>query len=67
MTTESVPAVSGSLLDTDVEDSLRSSVRRVLERRCSPEAVTRLYDGDRSVVGPLWSALAGELGLAGLL
>ena len=67
MTTESVPALSGSLLDTDVEDSLRSSVRRVLERRCSPEAVTRLYDGDRSVVGPLWSALAGELGLAGLL
>jgi alkylation response protein AidB-like acyl-CoA dehydrogenase len=67
MTTEPASAVSDSLLDTDVDQSLRSSVRAVLERRCTPEAVTRLYDGDRSVVDPLWVALAKELGLAGLL
>ena len=67
MTTDSAPVVSGSLLDTDVEQSLRSSVRAVLERRCTPEAVTRLYDGDRLLVEPLWAALGQELGLAGLL
>lgn len=67
MNTETAPTSSSSLLDTDVEESLRSSVRSVLERRCTPEAVTRLYDGDRSVVDPLWAALGQELGLAGLL
>jgi alkylation response protein AidB-like acyl-CoA dehydrogenase len=67
MTADSAPVVSGSLLDTDVEQSLRSSVRAVLERRCTPEAVTRLFDGDRSLVDPLWVALGRELGLAGLL
>ena len=55
------------LLYTDVEDDLRSSVRDLLAARCTPEAVTALYDGDRSVVGPLWRSLATDLGLAGLL
>ncbi|NJP31872.1 acyl-CoA dehydrogenase family protein [Micromonospora thermarum] len=56
-----------NLLSTDVEDDLRSAVRDLLTDRCDPTAVTAVYDGDRSVVGGLWGALATELGLAGLL
>jgi len=55
------------LLPTDVETDLRSTVRSLLAERCEPGAVTAMYDGDRSLVDPLWRALAGELGLAGLL
>jgi alkylation response protein AidB-like acyl-CoA dehydrogenase len=55
------------LLHTDVEDDLRASVRDVLVDRCAPAAVTAMYDGDDSVVAPLWRVLATELGLAGLL
>jgi alkylation response protein AidB-like acyl-CoA dehydrogenase len=55
------------LLYTDVEDALRSSLGDLLAARCTVEAVTAVYDGDRSVVAPLWQALAGDLGLAGLL
>jgi alkylation response protein AidB-like acyl-CoA dehydrogenase len=55
------------LLYTDIEDDLRSSVRDLLSARCSSAAVTALYDGDRSVVAPLWRSVATELGLAALL
>ena len=55
------------LLYADVEDDLRATVRRLLDQRCSPQAVAALYDGDRSVVEPLWKTLATDLGLAGLL
>jgi alkylation response protein AidB-like acyl-CoA dehydrogenase len=55
------------LLYTDVEEDLRASVRALLSDRCGPAAVTAMYDGDRSIVGGLWKALAVELGLAGLL
>jgi alkylation response protein AidB-like acyl-CoA dehydrogenase len=55
------------LLDTDVEDDLRASVRDLLADRCPPSAVLSVYDGDRSVVTALWKALAVDLGLAGLL
>ncbi len=55
------------LLYTDVEDDLRSTVRDLLAARCTPEAVTAAYDGDSSLTAPLWQAIAGELGLAGLL
>ena len=55
------------LLPTDIEDDLRATVRGLLADRCDPVAVTALYDGDRSLVAPLWKALAVELGLAGLL
>jgi alkylation response protein AidB-like acyl-CoA dehydrogenase len=60
-------AFEPDLLYTDVEDDLRSSVRDLLAARCSSDAVTTLYDGDRSVVAPLWRSVAVELGLAGLL
>jgi alkylation response protein AidB-like acyl-CoA dehydrogenase len=56
-----------SLLYSEVEDDLRATVRKLLTDRCDPVAVTALYDGDRSLVDGLWRALAGELGLAGLL
>jgi alkylation response protein AidB-like acyl-CoA dehydrogenase len=56
-----------NLLSTDVEESLRSTVRSLLASRCTPDRVTAVYDGDDSVRGPLWAALAGDLGLAGLL
>ena len=56
-----------NLLYTDVEDSLRSTVRDLLGSRCPSDAVIAMYDGDRSVVGPLWRALTVDLGLAGLL
>ncbi|MEX5709521.1 acyl-CoA dehydrogenase family protein [Parafrankia sp. FMc6] len=55
------------LLYTDVEDDLRSSVRDLLADHCDPAAVIAVYDGDRSLVGGLWKALAVDLGLAGLL
>ena len=56
-----------NLLYTDVEDSLRSTVRDLLAARCPADAVTAMYDGDRSVVAPLWRSVAADLGLAGLL
>jgi len=56
-----------NLLYTDVEDSLRSTVRDLLSSRCPADSVIAMYDGDRSVVAPLWRALAVDLGLAGLL
>ncbi len=56
-----------NLLYTDVEDDLRSSVRDLVAARCEPSAVAAAYDGDRSLVEPLWKALATDLGLAGLL
>ena len=48
-----------NLLSTDVEDSLRATVRSLLASRCTPDRVTAVYDGDDSVRGPLWAALAG--------
>ncbi|HLN77810.1 MAG TPA: acyl-CoA dehydrogenase family protein [Nocardioidaceae bacterium] len=56
-----------NLLYTDVEDDLRASVRNLLSSRCPADAVIAMYDGDRSVVAPLWRSLSVDLGLAGLL
>ncbi|MBA2954301.1 acyl-CoA dehydrogenase [Nocardioides sp. MAH-18] len=55
-----------SLLADDVETDLRASVRKVLDKHCTPEALNGLYDGRDEVTGPLWSAFV-ELGLPGLL
>lgn len=55
------------LLHTELEDDLRSTVRDLLTDRCDPSAVAALYDGDRSLVVPLWKSIAADLGLAGLL
>ncbi|KHK97753.1 acyl-CoA dehydrogenase [Microbacterium mangrovi] len=56
-----------NLLYTELEDDLRSPVRDLLAERCRPAAVIAVADCDRSLVGPLWAALGGDLGLAGLL
>lgn len=56
-----------NLLDTDVETALRETLNDLLKARCPTGAVTALYDGDRSIVAPLWKSLATELGLAALL
>jgi alkylation response protein AidB-like acyl-CoA dehydrogenase len=56
-----------NLLSTDVEESLRSTLRSLLASRCTPDRVTAVYDGDDSVRRLLWAALTGELGLGGLL
>ncbi|MDQ4085401.1 MAG: acyl-CoA/acyl-ACP dehydrogenase [Actinomycetota bacterium] len=67
--TPTAPAASGvstDLLYSDVEDSLRDSLRSLLDDRCPPESVTARYDG--AAPDPaLWRAVARELGLAGLL
>jgi alkylation response protein AidB-like acyl-CoA dehydrogenase len=55
------------LLASEVENDLRATVRDLLADRCAPSAVAAMYDGDRSVVQPLWGSLAADLGLAGLL
>ncbi|MCG3752001.1 acyl-CoA dehydrogenase family protein [Amycolatopsis sp. Poz14] len=55
------------LLPNELEQDLRATVRDLLRDRCSPAEATALYDGDRSLVPGLWKALAGDLGLAGLL
>lgn len=56
---------TSDLLYTDVEESLRSSVRGALQRVVEPGAVAELYDAPKDDA-PAWSALTG-LGLAGLL
>ncbi len=55
------------LLDTDVEESLRATVRDLLADRCTPDRVLAAYDGDRSLTADLWKSVAVDLGLAGLL
>ena len=67
MSTPVPPAADLALLATDVETDLRGTVRDLLADQCPPTAVAAIYDGDRSVVAPLWKALAVDLGLAGLL
>jgi alkylation response protein AidB-like acyl-CoA dehydrogenase len=64
--TLSVPA-DVHLLADDVETDLRASVRKVLEKHAPTEALGAVFDGTDVVSGPVWSALSGELGLAGLL
>jgi alkylation response protein AidB-like acyl-CoA dehydrogenase len=55
------------LLPSDIEADLRRTVRGLLADQCPPSGVIALYDADRSLVAPLWKALAADLGLAGLL
>lgn len=63
------PAASGELrlVADEVEDDLRATVRRALAGACPPERVAACSDGDASVTGVVWSVLAADLGLGGLL
>ncbi|QGK68997.1 acyl-CoA dehydrogenase [Allosaccharopolyspora coralli] len=56
-----------TLLESDVETSLRSTVREMLADRCDPNAVLSAYEGDRALTASLWKTVAVELGLAGLV
>jgi alkylation response protein AidB-like acyl-CoA dehydrogenase len=69
MTTESTSSEVNdlNLLYTDVEDSLRASIRDLLTTRCTPAKVIAAYDGDRDLGLGLWRSLSVDLGLAGLL
>ena len=55
------------LLYTDVEESLRSSVRSTLARSLDEDLPARLADEPDTDVSGLWRELAEQLGLAGLL
>ncbi|MFS0884067.1 acyl-CoA dehydrogenase family protein [Aeromicrobium sp. 179-A 4D2 NHS] len=55
------------LLYSDVEESLRDSVRGALQRAVDHGTVAALYDAPDTDVSSVWSVLAGDLGLAGLL
>ncbi|MFD3509759.1 acyl-CoA dehydrogenase family protein [Nocardia sp. NPDC058666] len=52
---------------SDTEEALRDSVRKLLTDRCPPAAVTSVYDGAPHDFSPLWTELARDLGVAGLL
>ncbi len=54
------------LLADDVEDDLRTSLRRLLLGLATPERVASTFDGDHALGGEVWAAL-GDLGLVGLL
>ena len=55
------------LLDREVETDLRATLRGLLRERLDPAAQIRALDGDAPHDRSLWAALAGDLGLAGLL
>lgn len=55
------------LLYSDVEESLRGSVRSTLQRVLDDGLAARLYDEPDTDVSGIWRALAEPLGLAGLL
>ena len=58
--------MSADLLYDDVEEDLRSSVRRLLRDRCDWTAVLARSESEEPYDLALWRSLAGELGVAGL-
>ena len=54
------------LLADDVEQDLRASVRKAVDRHAPTDRLNAIYDGTDEVTGPLWSVFT-ELGLPGLL
>ncbi|PZG20711.1 acyl-CoA dehydrogenase family protein [Nonomuraea aridisoli] len=55
-----------TLLYSEIEEELRSSVRDLLADRCPPAAVLKRVESDPHDLD-LWKTLAGEIGVAGLL
>ncbi|WP_043630178.1 acyl-CoA dehydrogenase family protein [Nonomuraea candida] len=55
-----------TLLYSEVEEELRSSVRGLLADRCPPAAVLQRVESEPNDLD-LWKTLAGEIGVAGLL
>ncbi|WP_243793924.1 acyl-CoA dehydrogenase family protein [Saccharopolyspora gloriosae] len=58
--------MSTDLLYTEVEEDLRSAVRRVLRDRCEVSSVLARCESDEPYDLALWRTLAGELGVAAL-
>jgi len=58
--------MSADLLYSDVEESLRESIRNLLVSKLAPEDVMAGYDGDADH-SALWQSVAKDLGLAALL
>lgn len=55
------------LLYTDIEESLRSSVRQVLQRRFSSADVAAHYDDTTKGFADVWSELSSDVGVAALM
>lgn len=55
------------LLYSDIEESLRSSVRGVLARSLQTDEIAKFYDDTNADASDTWRALAQDLGVAGLL
>jgi alkylation response protein AidB-like acyl-CoA dehydrogenase len=55
-----------TLLYSDVEEELRGTVRRLLAARSPWPEVLKRTESDEPVDRPLWTMLAGEVGVAGL-
>src|SRR5699024_11460298 len=55
------------LLYSDVEESLRPSVRGVLARSLQSDEIGTFYDDTNADASDTWRALAQDLGVAGLL
>ncbi|MFJ3904837.1 acyl-CoA dehydrogenase family protein [Streptomyces sp. NPDC090025] len=55
------------LLYSDTEEDLRSAVRALLADRAGPQAVLARIEGGSPYLPGLWEALAGGIGVAGLL
>ncbi len=55
------------MLYSQDENDLRSTVADFLSSKLDINKIKDLYDGDRSIVAPLWEGLIGDLGIAGIL
>lgn len=55
------------LLYSEVEEDLRSTVRRVFQEHCPPEVVNTAYESGQPTFANLWRRLAVDVGVAGLL
>jgi alkylation response protein AidB-like acyl-CoA dehydrogenase len=60
-------ATTGSLLYSDIEESLRSSVRELLADRAPAASVLARIESGEPYDRALWQALARDLGVAGLV
>jgi alkylation response protein AidB-like acyl-CoA dehydrogenase len=59
--------MSPQLLYTEVEDDLRGAVRDLLADRSSPETVLQRCESGEPTDKALWTTLAADIGVSGLL
>jgi alkylation response protein AidB-like acyl-CoA dehydrogenase len=60
-------AASANLLYTELEEDLRTSLRKLLRDRCDPTVVVARCEQEQPYDLDLWRALAADLGVVGLL